>query len=130
MGADEEEQGAGAGRERGRRTGGRKGQGRMRSRRAKEVADREREETAADGRKRKEGARLREGRRGARETDLARACTAREERGVGGVKGWAREREAVGCEKTEGQHDEREAKRGGGGHKPVRSAKGEPSEAK
>lgn len=64
-----------------------------RSRRAKEVADREREETAADGRKRKEGARLREGRRGARETDLARACTAREERGVGGVKGWARERE-------------------------------------
>jgi len=65
---------------------------------------------------------------GARGTDLARACVAREKNEGSEVEGWARE--AVGCEKAEGQRDEREAKRGGGGHKPVRSAKGEPSEAK
>lgn len=105
----------------------------MRSRRAREAADREGEETAADGRKRKEGARLRERSRGARGTDLARACIARErERSEGPEKkgGWAREKRSGVCEKAEGQHGEREAKRGGGGHKPVRSAKGEPSEAK
>lgn len=59
---------------------------------------------------------------------ISRARVLRERSEGSEAEGWARE--AVGCEKAEGQHDEREAKRGGGGHKPVRSAKGEPSEAK
>lgn len=77
----------------------------MRSRRAREVADGEGEETTADGRKRKEGARLREGSRGARGTDLARACIPRGERGAGGGEVGERSgrvREGGGATRREG----------------------------
>lgn len=85
MGADEEEQGAEEQDENG--VGGEE---RVRSRRARGAAD-------------KEG----EGSRGAEGGDRARA-RARVTRETKG-------RKAAGCEKTEGEHGGREAKRGGGG---------------